>query len=195
MSNPARRRGRGGNTQPPSETSSARGGGLAPYDGPASRGGGSNVSSSGRPPSMPPSATSAAGSPPASPSTSPRAAQPGTFAPASSSPSSAGRPVPLLTDPARDPARQARLTDTVRNVDLPASLYNLDNLVCCSLEYLADSSYIVAVLPLPVNVFTLRILWFIVCLQCFSPRRNRSSPPCDSFTSSLHRIILQAYLH
>lgn len=129
MSNPARRRGRGGNTQPPSETSSARGGGLAPFDGPASRGGGSNVSSTGRPPSMPPSTTSPAGSPPASPSTSPRAAQSATFAPASGSPSSAGGPALPLTDPARDPARQARLTDTVRNVDLPASLYNLDNLV------------------------------------------------------------------
>jgi hypothetical protein len=45
-----------------------------------------------------------------------------------------------MTDPARDPARQARLTDSLRNVDLPASFYNLDNLVCCSVELLALSS-------------------------------------------------------
>jgi hypothetical protein len=132
MSNPARRRGRGGNVPAQSDASSARGGGLAPgaYDGPASRGGASNnPSSQGRRPSNPPSATSGAGSAPGSPSTSPRLAQPASFAPAPGTPSSVGAPAPSLTDPARDPARQARLTDSLRNVDLPASFYNMDNLV------------------------------------------------------------------
>lgn len=147
MSNPARRRGRGGNAPPQSDTSSARGGGLAPapFDGPASRGGASsNTSSGGRRPSNPPSATSGAdagvgmgaGPAPGSPSTSPPLGQASTFAPAPGPPSSAGGQAAPLTDPARDPVRPARLTDSLRNVDLPASFYNMDNLVSRCLELL-----------------------------------------------------------
>lgn len=163
MSNPARRRGRGGNTQPQPETSSTRSGAVAPgaYDGPASHGGASsNPSSGGRPPSNapsatsppssagrfpsnPPSATFPAGSAAASPGTSPRAAQQGSFAPASGPQSPGGEPATPLTDPARDPARQARLTDSLRNVDLPASFYNMDNLVRCLVEILFLSSPII----------------------------------------------------
>jgi hypothetical protein len=132
MSNPARRRGRGGNPPTQSDTSSTRRGGLVPasYDGPASRGGGSsNPGSGGQRPSNPPSAGSAVGSAAGSPPPSPRLAHAGSFAPISPPASSAGAPPTLLTDPARDPAREARLTDSLRNVDLPASFYNMDNLV------------------------------------------------------------------
>lgn len=45
-----------------------------------------------------------------------------------------------MTDPARDPARQARLTDSLRNIDLPPSFYNMDNLVRFSLDMNARSS-------------------------------------------------------
>lgn len=144
MSNPARRRGRGGNAPPQSDSSGTRGGGLAPgaYDGPASRGGASsNPSSAGRRPSNPPSATSVPESQPRSPPSSPPLAQGETFAPASSSPSSAGAAAAPLTDPARDPARRARLTDALRNVDLPASFYNMDNLVRSFWESLALTSH------------------------------------------------------
>jgi hypothetical protein len=179
MSNPARRRGRGGQAQPQSETSSSRGG-VAPaaLDGPASRGGTSNPSSGGRRPSNPLSPGSAAGSAPGSPATSPRAAQPGSFSPASNAPSSAG--AAPLTDPARDPARQVRLTDSVRNVDLPASLYNLDNLVRCRMEVLALSSQISPLLSSP------------ICIEHYLPRYLTSmlfSLPCLSVLSLSLSII------
>ncbi len=138
MSNPARRRGRGGNPQQQSDTSSARGGGLTPgaFDGPASRGGASsNTGSAGHPASTAPSATSGPGSQPGSPLGSPQIAQPGSFAPGPGSLSPTGAPTPLMTDPARDPERQARLTDSLRNVDLPASFYNMDNLVRVLIGY------------------------------------------------------------
>jgi len=144
MSNPARRRGRGGNPSAPSDSSSARGGGLTPgaFDGPASRGGGSsNTGSAGPAASTAPSATSGGASQPGSQPVSPTLTQTGSFATASAPASSVQAPTPLMTDPARDPARQARLTDSLRNVDLPASFYNLDNLVCCALELLALSSH------------------------------------------------------
>ena len=149
MSNPARRRGRGGrggrggNTQPQSGSASGRGGGVAPgpYDGSTSpRGASSNSRSPGRAPSNPPSATLPPGSAVASPVTSPHSAQSGSFALASGPPSAVGGPASPRTDPARDPARQARLTDSLRNVDLPASFYNMDNLVRCLLEVLVLSS-------------------------------------------------------
>jgi hypothetical protein len=153
MSNPARRRGRGGNPQQQSDTTPSARGGLAPgaYDGPASRGGASSQpSSGGQHPSNPPSVISGGGSQSGSPVVSPRLAQAASFAPAPAPPSSAGGTAIPLTDPARDPARQARLTDSLRNVDLPASFYNMDNLVCCSLEVLVLSSRTI-ILP----VFTL----------------------------------------
>lgn len=59
-----------------------------------------------------------AGSQSGSLSTSLRSAQAGSFAPGAGSPSSAVAPA----------ARQARLTDSLRNVDLPALFYDMENL-------------------------------------------------------------------
>ncbi len=196
MSNPARRRGRGGNPQPQSDTSSARGGGLAPgaYDGPASGGGASsNPSSGGRAPSNPASPTSAAGSQSGSPSTSPRLAQPGSFAPTSGPPSSAGTATPPpLTDPAREPERRARATDGLKNVDLPASFYNMDNLVRCSVGLLVLSSHS-AIL----SVFTCSLRKLAGSQLVFNtaiPSLLEDPQPCHRFNPPLHRISLQAFL-
>ncbi|KAL9105736.1 MAG: hypothetical protein Q9227_009124 [Pyrenula ochraceoflavens] len=100
-------------------------GGRGQTDGPGARGGGV------------PSVSSASGAGSASGrgrgvANRSRAGSPG--APPSSlsgvPPSSASGPVsshgPLLVDPARDPDRIERLTDSVRNVDLPASGYNIN---------------------------------------------------------------------
>lgn len=192
MSNPARRRGRGGNAPPQSDTSSARGGGLAPapFDGPASRGGASsNTSSASRRPSNPPSVTSGAvagaGSPPGSPSTSPRLGQASSFAPAPGPPSSTGGPAAPLTDPARDPVRPARLTDSLRNVDLPASFYNMDKLVRRCLELLPSPSQ--NAIPF---VFTSNCRTVVGSTVQFNFRWILTI--CHHFNLSFHRIVLQA---
>lgn len=65
---------------------------------------------------------------------SPSAAQPAAMSASSGSQSPVSAPqTGRLTDPARDPANRPRLTDTVRNVDLPATFYNMNDdvsLVC-----------------------------------------------------------------
>ncbi len=126
MSGPARKIGAGRATigQPSSETSSRRGDRLQPggfaggYDGPASRGSASNVGSGhGGSPSVPQGAFA-----PQAPSAgSRRSSQSGVAPPQPSQPAA----------PRGDPAResQPRYTDQLRNVDLPASFYNIDQLV------------------------------------------------------------------
>ncbi len=126
MSGPARKRGAGRATrgQPSSETSSRRGDRLQPggfaggYDGPASRGSASNVGSGhGGSPTAP-----QGGFAPQAPSAgSRRSSQSGGAPPQPSQPAA----------PRGDPAResQPRYTDQLRNVDLPASFYNIDQLV------------------------------------------------------------------
>ncbi|KAJ9500329.1 Protein argonaute [Exophiala xenobiotica] len=126
MSGPARKRGAGRATrgQPSSETSSRRGDRLQPggfaggYDGPASRGSASNVGSGhGVSPTVPqggfaPQAPSAGGSR--------RSSQSG------GAPPQPGQLAPPQGDPARE--NRPRYTDQLRNVDLPASFYNIDQL-------------------------------------------------------------------
>lgn len=130
MSNPAKRRGRGGGRGQPGSNASAPGSPAA-YDGPASQGGGasSNPSLGGQRPSAQPSAVSPAGSAAGSPPASPRPSQAQSQGALSTAASPQGTLMRPLADPALDPSRQTRLTDLVRNVDLPASLYNIDNLV------------------------------------------------------------------
>ncbi len=135
MSGAARKRGvgRAARGQQPAETASRRGDRLQPggFDGPASRGSAtqSGPAASGRGAgSTAPSAASGGGSPaapaggfePQAPTASSRrSSQSGGPAPAQA--------VPQLGDPARD--RPARYTDGMRNVDLPPSFYNIDQLV------------------------------------------------------------------
>ncbi|ETI23114.1 hypothetical protein G647_04911 [Cladophialophora carrionii CBS 160.54] len=149
MSNSARKRGAGRATrgQQPAETASRRGdrqqaGG---FDGPASRGSGSQSGpgTAGRGAgSTAPSAESATGSPgapaggfeaQAPTSSSHRSSQSG--GPEQTQPQAAAP----LGDPARD--RPPRFTDQMRNVDLPPSFYNIDQLVshspsilCCTIR-------------------------------------------------------------
>jgi hypothetical protein len=194
MSNPARRRGRGGNPQSPSDSSSARGGGMTPgaFDGPASRGGGSsNTGSAGPAASTAPSAHSGGASQPGSQPTSPPLTQTGSFAPASTPASPAEAPTPLMTDPARDPARQARLTDSLRNVDLPASFYNLDNLVCYFVELLALSSH---TLCLGFPGLHREFLEFFWVFNFESLSNVVDCLPSDSSVPSLHSILLPSRL-
>lgn len=144
MSGPARRRGADRLTRgQSSEASSRRGDRLQPppggFDGPASRGSASasGPGSHGRQPSNAPSMGSGRGSPnppqggPApqgSQAASPRSSQSGGPRPPTQ-PGSPGiqRPAMQQGDPARD--HQPRYTDGLRNVDLPASFYNIDQLV------------------------------------------------------------------
>jgi hypothetical protein len=132
MSGAARRRGRGRATagdedQNLSETSSRRGGPRqAPagaFDGPASRGSASGTGASqGRRQSNPPSVTSG-------PAAGGFAPQAGSRTPSVSG-SQTQAPVPVVRgDPARDLQNQPRFTDQLKNVDLPASFYNIDQLV------------------------------------------------------------------
>ncbi|KAK4934510.1 Protein argonaute [Elasticomyces elasticus] len=132
MSQAPRRRGAGRAARGPasSETSSRRGDRLqvppGGFDGPASRGSGS--ASHGRQPSNAPSVTSTSPSAPQSgfpPQTgtagSPRSSSAGQTAP----PSQAQAPI-VQGDPARE--SQPRYTDALRNIDLPPSFYNIDQL-------------------------------------------------------------------
>ena len=129
MSGAARQRGRGrvGGDET-SDTSSRQGvppGAQSPrapggFDGPASRGsasgaGSRGAGSQGRRPSNPPSVGSGARSP------------------AQSQSSFQTLQVPqqqrVTGDPARDQGSQPKLTDALRNLDLPASFYNIDQSV------------------------------------------------------------------
>ncbi len=146
MSGAARRRGGRGPTNEMSDTSSRRGepqslGTLAAppggFDGPASRG-----SASGPPGSQGASAVrrgsntpSQPGTAPQSQPTSPRLGQ-GQFGimsgsqPGSRAGAPPAAPEPPRRDPALDPGKDAKLTDSLKNVDLPASFYNMNREVC-----------------------------------------------------------------
>ena len=145
----ARKRGAGGRAargQQPAETASRRGDRLQPggFDGPASRGSASQSGpATGRGAgSTAPSAASGAGSPgvPAGGSEAP----PPTASSRRSSQS--GGPPPSqaqLAAPQGDPARDrpARYTDSMRNLDLPASFYNIDQLVSHSPSILCPAPF------------------------------------------------------
>ena len=147
MSGAARRRGGRGGRGPANEmsdTSSRRGGGqsigipAAPpggFDGPASRGSASGPpgsQSQRRGSNAPSNAPSAPGSAPQSQPTSPHLSQ-GQFGnlPSSQPGSRAGAPLtaqePPRGDPARDPANRPKFTDSLKNVDLPPSFYNINH--------------------------------------------------------------------
>jgi hypothetical protein len=124
MSHAARQRGRGRATgEQGSDTSSHRRGlpGAQPsrapggFDGPASRGSASGAASQGRRPSNPPSAGSGARSPTTSQ---------GSFQP----PATVQQPR-VTGDPAKDQDKKPKLTDALKNLDLPASFYNIDQTV------------------------------------------------------------------
>jgi hypothetical protein len=128
MSGAARRRGRGRATagrDDETQASSRRGVPAGGFDGPASRGSASGTSQSGpRRGSNPRSVGSG----------TPQASETGTQQPPQSpsrrSGVSGGPPAPqpaIQGDPARD--RPSRATDALKNVDLPASFFNVDNLV------------------------------------------------------------------
>lgn len=128
MSGAARQRGRGrAGGEDLSDTSSRRGGppGAQPprapggFDGPASRGSasgaGSGGGSQGRRPSNPPSVGSGALSP--------------TQSQATFQPSTVPQQQQVKGDPARDQQNAPKLTDALKNLDLPASFYNIDQSV------------------------------------------------------------------
>ena len=138
------------------------------FDGPASRSNTSGVGSAGRQPSTAPSATgSVQGSVQPSPAASPRPQQSGANSPARSQPQTmVGIPQPMRGDPAREV--QPRYTDQLKNIDLPAIFYNVDNLVStkkvvcwCALATtihilaILNSSLVFALLPLEVKFLLL----------------------------------------
>ena len=135
MSGAARRRGRGRADAPDGNSSQSsaparRGDRLQPggFDGPASRGSASGTGQSGsRRGSNPPSVGSAPDggfAPPGGQAGSRRSSVSGTAAP---QPAQAAPQAVPGGDPARD--RPDRATDALKNVDLPASFFNIDNLV------------------------------------------------------------------
>lgn len=143
MSGAARKRGRGraAATRPgddASQSSSRRGDRLVPaggFDGPASRGSASGTGQSGpRRGSNPPSVGSG----------TPQPAETGAVPQSGSRRSSVSGPPPPQPPPAQsqaprgDPARDrpSRATDALKNVDLPASFFNVDNLVSPHLFHL-----------------------------------------------------------
>ena len=144
MSGAARRRGRGRATagdENTSQSSSRRGDRLQPgaFDGPASRGSASGTGASGpRRGSNPPSVGS--GTQPPEGGFAPQGGQAGSrrssVSGAASQPASqvAAQVIPR-GDPARD--RPDRATDALKNVDLPASFFNIDNLVSLLLFHIA----------------------------------------------------------
>ena len=126
MSGAARQRGRGrAGGEETSDTSSRRGGppGAQPsrapggFDGPASRGSASasGVGSQGRRPSNPPSVGSGGRSP--------------TQSQGSFQPPATVQQQRVTGDLARDLDKQPKLTDALKNLDLPASFYNIDQTV------------------------------------------------------------------
>ncbi|KAH0846902.1 hypothetical protein FOPE_12523 [Fonsecaea pedrosoi] len=134
MSGAARKRGAGRATrgQQPAETSSRRGDRLqvpgGGFDGPASRGSASQSGpgSAGRgAASTAPSVASGAGSPSVSQGGPEEQSQPRRSSQSGGAPPQTQGTV-LRGDPAQD--RPSRFTDQMRNVDLPASFYNIDQL-------------------------------------------------------------------
>ena len=105
----AGRRGRGSNP--------ARGR-VAPFDGPASRGSGSAAGTQSQ------VAGSATGSRRDSDAGSQAPAQPASVAGSQS----AAQVAPIARDPARE-GPPPRATDSIKNIDMPASFYNIDGLV------------------------------------------------------------------
>ncbi|RMZ87687.1 hypothetical protein DV736_g5076, partial [Chaetothyriales sp. CBS 134916] len=135
MSHAARRRGRGRATAPPTEDTSnsprrggPRQGAAGAFDSPASRGSGS-APSRGRRPSNPPSAPSGPAQPAASDSTlqEPQSASRSQSVSASQGQSIQPTVVPRR-DPARDPQNVPRYTDQLKNIDLSAEFFNIDQL-------------------------------------------------------------------
>jgi hypothetical protein len=130
------------------------------FDGPASRGSGS--ATSGR------VASTGSGR-----GTSPGAAQAasqsndGTRQSSTSAPQSQGQ---RLHDPALDPSRVPRATDTVRNVDLPASFFNVDRTVSTQLHlrsYPAHSFYVFFELQNPPDTRVRQLqLACVIVLNC-----------------------------
>ena len=121
--NPEKRRGGRGNPQSALSPRGGAGGPPSGFDGPASP-------ASPRSPGQP-----------TSPPRSPTGQQaPGSHGHSSSSPGSPGTPEFPLTDPARDPKKRPRFTDNMKNVDLPASAYNINNEV--SSEQISYSSHL-----------------------------------------------------
>lgn len=89
---------------------------VAPFDGPASRDSGSGAGSQSQ---------SQVSGPPA---VSRSASAAGSQAPSHSAPQSIAQAAPIARDPAREgPAPRA--TDGIKNVDMPASFYNIDGQV------------------------------------------------------------------
>jgi hypothetical protein len=130
MSGSARNRGTSHNTRvQPAETASRRGDRLMPpgaFDGPASRGSASQSGPGGRGsvPNASGHGSPASGSgfePQAPTASSRRLSQYGGSQQAA--PQAMNLPA---VDPARDPGNAPRLTDRLRNVDLPPSFYNID---------------------------------------------------------------------
>ncbi|OAP56736.1 hypothetical protein AYL99_08848 [Fonsecaea erecta] len=142
MSGAARKRGAGRATrgQQPSETSSRRGDRLqvpgGGFDGPASRGTASQSGpgSTGRgAASAASSAASGAGSP-SVPQEAPSQGPSSRRSSQSGGQSTRAPQAPPRTDPARD--KPARYTDQMRNIDLPASFYNIDQLYSLPTQYI-----------------------------------------------------------
>ncbi|EXJ80239.1 hypothetical protein A1O1_08381 [Capronia coronata CBS 617.96] len=194
MSGAARRRGAGRATRgQASETSSSRRGDrlqvpAGGFDGPASRGSASasGPGSQGRQASTAPSVGSGRGSPnppqggfaqqgsqPASRRSSQSGGPPPQTQPAS--PTAQHAPV-TRGDPARD--HQPRYTDQLRNLDLPASFYNIDQLVSAFLD-----------LKRPVNMPLLR--FNALNSLCFNSSRFDSS----RFNSSQSHLPFLAFAH
>ncbi len=156
MSGAARQRGRGrAGGQESVSSPSRRGDRLAPppvggHDGPASRGSASGPGSHGRGPSSAASVSSGQGSPnPGQGSAAPQPSQAGsrhsTQSGGQGPTSGPAQPTPAIQgDPARD--HPARYTDALRNIDLPPSFYNIDQLVSQKPDI--QSAYSLLSLPL-----------------------------------------------
>jgi hypothetical protein len=183
----ARKRGAGGRAargQQPAETASRRGDRQpGAFDGPASRGSASGPANSGRGAG---STAPSAGSGPGSPGAPAGVAE--SQAPTSTSrrSSQSGGPVPTQVaahqgDPARD--RPARFTDQMRNLDLPASFYNIDKLVSQHLQYLALSRW---------AVFHPSLLSFGMSQPASTSVTQPPRPPkiCHSLSISLKELYL-----
>ncbi|KAJ9611980.1 Protein argonaute [Cladophialophora chaetospira] len=160
----ARKRGAGraARGQQPAETASRRGDRLQPggFDGPASRGSasqsGPGVAGRGAGSTVP-STVSGAGSP---------GVPAGGFesqAPTASSrrSSQSGGPAPAaapLGDPARD--RPTRFTDGMRNVDLPPSFYNIDQLYSLPTEFAKRPGFNSTGQAVPMNVNAFKVVQY-----------------------------------
>ena len=219
MSGAARRRGRGranAGDDNTSQSSSRRGDRLQPgaFDGPASRGSASGTGTSGaRRPSNPPSVGSGRGTPqPPEGGFAPQAGQPGSrrssVSGAASQPASQAAAQPIQRgDPARD--RPDRTTDALKNVDLPASFFNIDNLVSlllfhvyfgtfctCFMPYnLQEKAAILACTPSSYNGFSQGTRAFF----SYSPPYNQASQLLSQQKwhpkAPLHRCQVHLHLH